>query len=243
MIEINLDEKLNHIHLLSGGLDSSYSLLKIARKIKKGTESYIVHPIFFDYGHYSADTEWERSKKIVNYIRDFLKDESIIADPIKISLKSDDLFEWCRSDSFLGNEGYEKEAEIENRNMVLFSVLASYLIACAKHQDAKSTDFVITSGFQENELSDCNTAFFTKFSELLRMYKEGHTFRFDILRNMGRQVIINKTKRLLRGNERELKKFLQLTISCYSPTKEGQHCGICSKCRLLRNDKKNTAKF
>lgn len=236
MREIKLNEEINHIHLLSGGLDSSYSLLKIARDLK-GTESLIIHPVFFDYGHYAANAEWERVIKIVEYIRDFLKDESLIDDPIKISLKSD-LFQWCRTDSFGGKEGCEKEAEIENRNMVLFSVLASYLIACAKHQNIESTKLKITSGFKEEELPDSNDAFFTKFSELLSLYKKGLIFCFDILDSIGRQEIIKKTKRLLRGNEEELKKFLQLTISCYSPTEEGQPCGECSKCIFLMKDEK-----
>jgi len=150
MIEINLNKKQNYIQLLSGGLDSAYSILKIAKKLQKDNGSLVIHPIFFDYGHYVADTEWERVIKIIKYIRDFLKDKSLIDDPIKISLKSD-LFQWCRNDAFRGKKGC-KNPEIENRNMVLFSVLASYLIACAEHQKINSTEFKITSGFKEKEL-------------------------------------------------------------------------------------------
>jgi 7-cyano-7-deazaguanine synthase in queuosine biosynthesis len=235
MKEISLYKEKNYIHLLSGGLDSAYSLLKVAKKMKRGTESHTIYPVFFDYGHYSAETERKRLIKIVEYIRKFLKDESVIADPVEISLNSE-LFKWCRTDSFCGNDGIEKEAEIENRNMVLFSILASYLFACAKHQSISKSKFIISSGFREKELPDCNEAFFVKISELLNMYKTEYEFAFEILKISSRQSIINKTKKLLKGSERELNRFMRLTISCYSPI-DDEPCGICSKCKAIRDEK------
>jgi len=234
MREIDLNTKCNYIHLLSGGLDSAYSLLKIARKLKKDKESLIIHPIFFDYGHFSATTEWERTVKIVEYIRGFLSDKKLLDDPVKISLKSD-LFQWCESDAFKGKG--DGTCEIENRNIILFSVLASYLIACARHQKIDSAEFKITSGFKEKELPDCNNNFFKRITELLGTYtKNKFKFDFDILEGMGRQTVINKTKKLLRWKKIELRKFLQLTISCYSPI-NGKPCNLCCKCRLLKKEK------
>lgn len=237
MREIILNEECNYIHLLSGGLDSAYSLLKIAKESKRlnGQVNVIIHPIFFDYGHFAAEVEWNRVQKIVNYVRDFLQDKDAIDDPIRISLRSD-LFTWSNSCAFKGEKG-DNEPEIENRNMVLFSVLSSYLIACANHQKIKSTKFKITSGFKEGELPDCNKKFFDKFSELLRLYKKDLIFDFEILESMEYQQVISKMKRLLRGNEDEVRKFRTLTTSCYSPTANGDACGKCYKCKSLEIEK------
>jgi hypothetical protein len=36
MEEIKINDKLNYVHLISGGLDSSYSLMKLTKSIIKG---------------------------------------------------------------------------------------------------------------------------------------------------------------------------------------------------------------
>lgn len=132
MREIKLNKTCNYVHLISGGLDSAYSLLAIAREKKEKEPSVVIHPIFFDYGQRVAEIEWASVAKIVGYIRSFLNEQSIVDDPVKISLESE-LFLWSESDAFKGVEG-NPDPEIENRNLVLFSVLTSYLMACAKVQ-------------------------------------------------------------------------------------------------------------
>ena len=233
--EITLNDRTNYVHLLSGGLDSAYSIFETVKRLKKVGESFVVHPIFFDYGHYASDCEWEKVIGIVEFIRAFLNDKSVIDDPVKISLKSD-LFQWCKSQAFKGISGEEKP-EIQNRNMILFSVLASYLIACAENQNIRKTKFQVTSGFKEKELPDSKSTFFNKFTELLSIYRPEFTFHFHILNSMERQTVIRKTKDLLSGNEIELKKLLALTISCYSPTKDCHRCGLCYKCKNLDKEK------
>jgi 7-cyano-7-deazaguanine synthase in queuosine biosynthesis len=221
---------------MSGGLDSSYSLLQIANEKKKNDPSAVIHPIFFDYGQFVAETEWDRVTKIVEYIRDFLKERSMIDDPVKISLESE-LFQWTESDAFWGVKG-KRDAEIENRNLVLFSVLTSYLMACAKHQEITKTDFDISSGFKNKEMDDCSKDFFDKYKELLSIYKPGMTFHFQILGNWTLRRIVDETKRLLDyRNEAEFNKFRKLTVSCYSQTIDGEPCRICSKCKSLERQK------
>jgi 7-cyano-7-deazaguanine synthase in queuosine biosynthesis len=244
MIEVKLINECNNIHLLSGGLDSAYNLLRIAKDFKKKGEKVVIHPIFFDYGHFAAKEEWKRVPKIVEFVRNFVGDKSIINDPIEICLTSG-LFQWCRNDSFLGNIGIPN-SEIENRNMILFSILASYLIACSEHQgirttcketdEIKRTKFRITSGFKEKEMSDSNEDFFKKIKELLNCYKNKLEFNFEILPYASRETIEGKTKQLLNGSESELNNFLRLTISCYSPTTEGERCGNCSKCKSIKEN-------
>jgi 7-cyano-7-deazaguanine synthase in queuosine biosynthesis len=235
MREMELSKTYNYIHLISGGLDSAYSLLQIAKEKKQREPSVVIHPIYFDYGHFAAETEWARVEKTIAYIRNLLNDQSIIDVPVKISLKSE-LFKWSKSDAFKGIEG-ERDPEIENRNLVLFSVLVSYLMACAKHQNIPKAEFSISSGFKEKEMPDSSSDFFRKYEDLLSMHKHKMSFHFQILKNWSRRRIVEETKALLNSDEKrardELKKFLKLTTSCYSPMDDGEPCGACSKCESL----------
>jgi 7-cyano-7-deazaguanine synthase in queuosine biosynthesis len=233
MREIELNKTSNFVHLMSGGLDSAYSLLMTAKKLKR--QFVVIHPLYFDYGQCAAEIEWQRVSRIVEYIRNFLKSRSVIDAPLKISLRSD-LFQWTQSDAFKGLRGIQ-EPEIENRNLVIFSILTSYLMACANNQNITNPEFIITSGFKEKELNDCSRDFFDDYSKLLAKYKPNMKFHFEILRNWDREKIVSETKRLLKGSETELKKFRQLTISCYSPTVNGEPCGKCSKCKSLKKEK------
>jgi len=236
MREIKLSKKCNYVHLISGGIDSAYSLLRIAKEKKKIEPSAVIHPIFFDYGQFAAEIEWARVAKIVEYIRTFLSDQSIVDDPLKILLESE-LFQWSQSVAFRGIRG-TPDAEIENRNLVLFSVLTSYLMASANHQKIPEAEFSISSGFKEKEIADCRGDFFEGYSKLLSMYKPKLRFHFSILKDWDHLKIIRETKALLRGSETELKKFRQLTTSCYSPNINGKPCGKCIKCESLKLEKK-----
>jgi 7-cyano-7-deazaguanine synthase in queuosine biosynthesis len=237
--EIELNKTCNYIHLISGGLDSAYSLLKTAKKNSKKEPTAAIHPIFFDYGHFAAETEWACIAKIIDYVRNLVGSQSIIDVPLRISLKSE-LFQWSESDAFRGIEG-KREPEIENRNLVLFSVLASYLMACAKHQNVPDAKFHVTSGFKDTEMKDSSDKFFKKFAKLLFMYQPEMKFRFPVLKNWSRLRILEETKKLLDPNERlardKLMKFQKLTTSCYSPANEGEPCGRCSKCKFLETKK------
>ena len=112
-------------------MDSSFNLLERAEEFAIKKSSGIIHPIFFDYGHKAAEFEWKRVKAIVQFIQK-KHGKIVVAKPLKISLKSN-LFQWTKSNAFKGNSG-NRNAEIENRNMVLFSALASYLLTSANNQ-------------------------------------------------------------------------------------------------------------
>jgi 7-cyano-7-deazaguanine synthase in queuosine biosynthesis len=60
MEEIEINDKLNYVHLISGGLDSTYSLMKLTKSIIKGKKPrFEVSPVFFNYGQYAADAEFK----------------------------------------------------------------------------------------------------------------------------------------------------------------------------------------
>lgn len=231
--EVTITQKGNFIHLLSGGLDSSFSLLELAEEFAANKSHNLIFPIFFDYGHQAARIEWKRVKSVVQLIQKKYG-KTVVAKPIKISLKSD-LFQWTKSNAFKGNSG-NRNAEIENRNMVLFSVLASYLLTCANNQQVTTTSFTITSGFRDGELFDCNQRFFTAFEDLLKLYKPCFTFSFKFLSETRHQIIEAIGRKY---NEQESEDFLRLTTSCYDPGKNGEPCGICHKCVSIREEAEN----
>lgn len=242
MNEVLVDKEHNYVHLISGGLDSTYSLLKLAKDVKKEKKpKYPIHPIFFDYGQFAANTEWKSVLSVVKYISSHLDMSNTIANPVQISLRSD-LFKWCKNVAFTGEEVGDKTCEIQNRNMILISVLASYLFACAENQKVNHTSFEVHSGFKNGEMPDCNRGFFDSLAGILLTYRKKYKIKFEIMDNTDRQGIINRTKKLLRGSEEELKRVLRMTISCYSPI-NGKPCGSCWKCNKLKKDKIYSARY
>ncbi len=233
--EIKPKKGVNRIHMFSGGLDSSYSLLKEACSIKKAMTKETIFPMFIDYGQFAAPVEWEATKAVVAYIRGFAGDSKLIDDPVRISLASD-LFMWCHNVAFTGTEVGDEEPDIQNRNMVMLSVLCSYLIACAENGGVKTAEFKITSGFKEKEMKDCSESFFNGISQLLKSYKPNMIFTFSVMKDRNRSAIKREIKELLHGSEVELKKFCNITTSCYSP-KNGKACGNCNKCKAIESEK------
>jgi len=228
MQEITIEPTTNYIHLLSGGLDSSYALLQLANDICEGEkDKYKISPIFFNYGQYAADTELNCSRKVVEKVKSLYTDLNI-DELIVISLKSD-LFSWCTSVVMTGKTWLENDCEIYNRNMVLFSVLGSYLIGCAKKQKVENAEFEISSGFLNYEMDDSNDEFFGKISKLLNNYKEEFEFKIEFLSTMDRQTTRETIKEILKNDEKKQQEFIKLTNSCYCPIK-GQPCNECSKC-------------
>jgi len=83
---------------------------------------------------------------------------------------------------------------------------------------------------------------FKKLENILEDYKEHYRITFEIMDNIDRQKIINKTKKLLKGSEKELKRILKMTISCYSPIGR-EPCGSCWKCNKLKEEKVYSARY
>lgn len=236
MKEIKINKGLNYIHLISGGLDSTYKLMALLKDIHEDKISKaIVTPVFFDYGHYAAQAEYESVKKVVNKVKEEFDTMSILEEPIKISLKSD-LFLWCKNVAFTGIEVGDKDGEIQNRNMVLFSILASYLFACAENQGINEANFEIYSGFKEKEMSDCNQAFFDKISALLLTHKAKYNISLKVLPASTWKQIKNEIIRLYKGQGNKFNEIEDIIISCYSP-KNGKACGSCCKCKFIAKQK------
>jgi len=238
MQEVQVDKIRNYIHLLSGGLDSTYALLKLATDIDRGKkEEHQIQPIFIDYGQAVAKYEAESARDVTAFIRTRLGEARLLLDPIHICLRSD-LFTWCNNVAFTGAEVGDETCEIQNRNMVLVSIVASYLMACAKNQGVGTTIFEIHSGLKDGEMRDSKRSFFDRLEDLLREYSGQYAFKVELIPESTRDKICAQTKHLLKGSELQLKQLLALTVSCYSPINGRKPCGHCLKCRTMKQEKK-----
>lgn len=236
MEEMKVIQGNNYIHLFSGGLDSTYCLFKLCKELEKSNEDSNVQPIFMDYGQFASTAEWSSVRGVIKFIHSEMLNQAILNDPIIINLRSD-LFIWSKSVAFTGIETKDSTPEIENRNMILLSILYSYAIACARNQSIPEAVFNVYSGFIDGEIVDCNNLFFTTLSKLMKQYHPEYTMNFHLLpANLKRETTYGKLKKLLKGSQPKLKRLLDLTISCYSPI-NGKACGNCWKCRKIAEGK------
>lgn len=236
MEEMKVVQGNNYIHLFSGGLDSTYCLFELCKQLEKRREASYIQPIFMDYGQYASTAEWSSVRRVIKFIQSELHNQAVLNDPIIINFRSD-LFIWSKSVAFTGIETKDSTPEIENRNMVLLSILYSYAIACARNQNIPETVFDVYSGFKNGEIGDCKIPFFNTLSELMKKYHPEYTMNFHVLpANLTRKTTYGKLKKLLKGSQPKLERLLALTISCYSPN-NGKACGNCWKCRKIAEGK------
>lgn len=234
--KIQVVEGPNYVHLFSGGLDSAYGLLMLANEQVKNNREGEIYPIFMDYGQNAAPTEWAQVLELTKFISEKVKGSNI-HEPIKINLSSD-LFQWCHNVAFTGIEVGDEHPEIQNRNMVLLSILFSYLLACAQNQGITKADFKISSGFKEGEMGDCSAEFFKSLANVFRLYHSEYVMYMDPLPDLTRGQVHNKIKKLFRGSQTQLELFSSMTTSCYSPV-NGKACNKCWKCRRIAMEKES----
>lgn len=232
--ELKVVDGINFVHLFSGGLDSAYGLLMLANEQVKNNRGDKIYPIFMDYGQYAAPTEWAQVLKLAKFISEKVKGSNIHV-PIRINLSSD-LFQWCHNVAFTGIEVGDENPEIQNRNMVLLSILFSYLLACAQNQGITKADFKISSGFKEGEMGDCSAEFFKSLANVFGLYHREYGMYMDPLPDLTRGQVYGKIKKLFRGSQAQLELFYSMTTSCYSPV-NGKACNKCWKCRRIVAEK------
>ena len=239
MEEIRISEYPNYVHLFSGGLDSTYGLLKLAKDIEKGRKRKgLIQPVFIDYGHFAASAEWGQAQKIVEFIGTRVQAPLVVRTPIRISLKSD-LFTWCHNVAFTGKEVGETTCEIQNRNMVLLSILFSYLLACAQNQGVERASFEVYGGFKEGEMGDCSREFFDALTGAFAIYHKEYPIKVVLLPPSSRAQIFARLRRLFHGSQSDLELVLSMITSCYASV-DGTQCGKCYKCRKIDEEKLKT---
>jgi len=213
------------IPLLSGGIDSTLAALKVIRTATRRDVSRVA-PVFIDYGQESREQEWQAVLKVSERLKREANGKGINFEaPVKINLTGSSrdgvrVFEWSQSMLIKGSRS--ELAEVENRNMVLISVVASY----AKAFTPQNEKAVVITGFR-NEFYDTRIEFARQLNRIFRVLEMqiqidtpvieyegdgGKKKLVDIFSSMGYADLIN------------------LTWSCYTPH-GNQPCGKCPACQ------------
>ena len=208
--------------LISGGLDSTIAALK---RISQRDFSEI-RPIFINYGQKACEQEWNAvcnvSSKIAELVRE---DEADFFDPLRIDLrwKSETgfkVFQWSKSKLIAENQ--KGTHYVENRNLILLSVIASF----AESFTRKSEEAIIVTGFRD-EFPDTKREFVQLMNCILSFF----------LRDKGKVIRVEapiidygpRGKKKMVADFRKFKDILKLTWSCYYP-KEDEPCHKCRAC-------------
>ena len=212
--------------LFSGGFDSTLAILKII----SGKNAVELVPVFFDYGQKSSDEEAGAVKRLIPAFRERSKHpDTVIKDcrMFKIESLKSGLFSWSDS-AILKGRPRHKDTDVENRNMILISCLASIIMADWKRSHAINTTEIIT-GFT-NGWYDTNLSFMRNLNRLYRDagkpikiiapliprgQKDGVTPEqlIEIVRSLDAYSLLDK-----------------MSWSCYYP-QNGQPCKTCDPCR------------
>jgi 7-cyano-7-deazaguanine synthase in queuosine biosynthesis len=210
--------------LLSGGIDSTLATLMAIRAGNSKSLSRII-PVFIDYGQKSRRQEWSA----VTRVSERLKSEAIskgirFVSPIRIMLVSQPkdglrLFEWSKSMLLQGNKS--NNPEVENRNMVLVSTLASYAKSCIKSNEKA----VIVTGFRD-EFYDTSREFVEQLNNLFKSMNMSIALSAPAIEykgDVGKKRLVDEYRR------NGYKDLIDMTWSCYEPFKK-RPCRKCPAC-------------
>lgn len=211
--------------LLSGGVDSTLAALKSIQIENSRSVSGVV-PVFVDYGQKSRKHEWDAVLRVTERLRQEVSGKGIrFHSPVRIKLATHprnglSIFKW--SDSMLIKGNKSEVTEVENRNMVLISIVASY----AKSLMLPNERAVIVTGFR-NEFYDTRQEFVKQMNNVfksLRMRVKVDAPVIEYNGDVGKKELVD---------EFELKGYgdlIEMTWSCYTP-KNDRPCGECPACQ------------
>ena len=240
-------EKLDYV-LLSGGLDSAYALLRLCKNEKKQNA---VTPLFFDYGQKNNQFEEKAASLIIEYL---ISNTKKIINSLKIircraytnfCYNADSLFPWSLSEPMNGDKKNSHNflhLEIENRNMVLYSIFVSYVMSELRKNNIYEAEIDVHTGFRNNEMPDSTDEYFNTLNCALFQYHPKFKFKLNFIDDIS-QIYIYESLQILLGSEQRAKDFFELTISCYTPKSDGSPCNMCTKCGLLNEIHKKQKKL
>lgn len=227
---------------LSGGLDSTCLLMYLL------SEGYQVKAYSFSYGQ-KHSIELKKVKKNVS----FLKKKGLLVDWKVIDLCS--CFDESVSSLHEGGEEIPeghyaaenmKSTVVENRNVIFASIIYGKALSWAKRED---DNVLITLGIHCGDHAvypdttvesreACEHAFKVSNWDSDKVSYEAPFVNID----KGKVLEIGiKSMQNLNFTDREIKKVLLNTHTCYNPDKEGRSCGKCGSCteRLEAFEKNN----
>lgn len=197
------------VTLLSGGIDSfvaTVDVLDHAPYDPAGDELWCVNIL---YGQAQEEVDAVRQVEIelrvhCNYIHH-----------VPILIRSLDTRE--HKFNAPGKEMSPESYIVANRNMILLSIAANVAIS------VESNEIVIGTSLDDDpDFPDCRDPFIRAFESTLQIASDQFIRIHNPLKQMKKDEIIQK------GIELGLN--LDITFSCYTPTKDGFACGKCHSC-------------
>jgi len=225
--------------LFSGGFDSTLAILKVI----SGKDPVKVTPIFFDYGQKSRREEAKAVTRLTPALRERIRHSRTSIEGCRMfrieNLKSG-LFSWSQSAILEGRPRHE-DTDVENRNMIFISCVASIIMADWKRSQTDNLTEIIT-GFT-NGWYDTNLSFIRDLNKLFR--DAGKPIRVIaplIPRGQKDGVTPEQLIEIVRSLD-AYSLLKEMSWSCYYP-QNGKPCYSCDPCRKRKAiftelDKKN----
>ena len=214
--------------LFSGGLDSTLAILKII----SGNDAVKVTPVFFDYGQRALKEEAKAVSQLIPAMRKFSKHkDTVIADCKTFEIKknknvSEGLFSWSQS-PILEGRPIDGDVDVENRNMILISCVASVIMSEWKSSQIKAPVELIV-GFL-NEHYDTSVNFVRVLNGLFEAMRHPIKVVAPLIpEGQKDHVSLNNLVDIARSLN-ALSLLKNMTWSCYYP-QNGNPCGSCHPC-------------
>ena len=212
--------------LFSGGFDSALAILKVI----SGRSPVDLVPVFFDYGQKSIVEEARAVKSLIPAFRERSKHtDTVIQECSMIKLESlkTGLFSWSDSAILTGRLQHE-DTDVENRNMILISCLASIIMADWKRaRTVKATEII--TGFT-NAWYDTNLSFIKNLNKLLRDADKPIRVTAPLIPKGQKEGMTPEQLMEIAGTLDASSLLEKMSWSCYYP-KSGKPCGECGQCR------------
>lgn len=214
--------------LFSGGFDSTLASLKIIEE----NDNVKLTPVFFNYGQKSKEKEAQAVSRLVRALRTRVKSKGKTME-IDDCLTSEipNAFQWSQS-SILEGRPETKKYGLENRNMVLLSLLVSKIMA--DYSPAGSSGVIeIITGFT-NEYYDTKLSFVHLYNTLLEKVGQETGLKIRVITplippNQKDSIRVGINKLIKLAHSLNALELCSMTWSCYFP-KGDDTCGHCPPC-------------
>jgi len=186
-----------------------------------------MQPIFINYGQKACKQEWNSVCNISVRLAKLLEEDEVAfygPKRIELSCTSENylgIFQWSKSKLITGNAS--GDPYVENRNMILLSVAASFVETQIKQFD----EGIIITGFRD-EWEDTQRHFVGLINGILLFLLSKKEKRIKIEAPITDYGPYGKTK-MVKDFQRYMD-IIRLTWSCYTPVK-GEPCGRCEACK------------
>jgi len=216
--------------LFSGGFDSTLAILKVI----SGRNPIELIPVFFDYGQKSRLEEAGAVKRLVPTFRERSKHPDTVIRDCRVysieSLKSG-LFSWSESAILEGRSKHE-DTDVENRNMILISCLASVIMADWKRSPTNEVTEIIT-GFT-NGWYDTDLSFIRNLNKLFRDADKPIRITAPLIPRGQKDGMTPEQLANIANSLDACSLLNEMSWSCYYP-QNGKPCGKCEPCKKRKN--------